>query len=878
MTLTPDTPEKPTIDVTLTPDTPEKPTIDVTLTPDTPEKPIIDPVPLADTIDKPISDINPPAVTLEKTTQDIIEMPPTPDKNITEVFDGIITPEKEGLNVGDNIITPEKEGLNVEDLIVVPDKLDQATTPGAVNFIVDTAATGFTIGGQGLITEYNLELAPGLEAFDFNDESYGGVLNQYAVYFSKYPPLTNVTYKTVIDWAYNRTIRVPNAQTLFNQGFHTPTLPIGQTQLVTPPYDYATDRLPTWANPYVDTLANVGSTLVSGFLSQRTIEILDTFTDVDLLPWKASPVIFHQLAGELYWQYSDLGTVVRNAREATINFASNLVGRTLAEYFIPKVESALGGSIARAVNSTINAAALNEDKVLMLYYILMGTKYTKSKAYFDRLAKTYNSKYGQIGDNAVNLYNDSSLYTKYAAIDSLSAAQALIPQSVQSVVTGIRQILTENGIQSSLFGSTAVQATAAEGNESSLVNSIRLQTLAGDENIKIPVGDYEPGLINEYMTKVNSKTFGNRVEPEKYYPAETPPEERQFTYDGPVLAKSIDKNYPTDAELENNEALKVKSDLNALVDSPLSNYNTALLTDFSIATDIISHRNTRENTYYSLLKQRLYEEGKLLEDRGFPSIQSQFSDAKNRLNMIKMPSARENEAGIQDYVDDDLIDFYFEDLSSLSDEEESILIPFRAILTTISDGTNANWSAQDYMGRADKFWIYQGFDRRVAINFEVALNSKDEFISSWNKINYLQGMCYPVEYPSEITLKAPIMALTVGNLFDRIQVIMNSINYSFDASTIWEIEKGFQLPMYIKIAVDFTVIYADIPKASARHIAQNQGWADPTMFTYKESNEQSIDNQNLIITNPDGTISTIRKSSNDELTKAQPAFNPVTYG
>ena len=84
--------------------------------------------------------------------------------------------------------------------------------------------------------------------------------------------------------------------------------------------------------------------------------------------------------------------------------------------------------------------------------------------------------------------------------------------------------------------------------------------------------------------------------------------------------------------------------------------------------------------------------------------------------------------------------------------------------------------------------------------------------------------------------------------------------------------------MLITIAVDFTFLYADVPNASKRHIAQNQGWVDPAIFDYNESVEQSIDNQNLIITNEDGSISTIRKSSNSELTKALPASNPVTFG
>jgi len=699
--------------------------------------------------------------------------------------------------------------------------------------------------------QFNWNIPPG----------YPGVLNQYAVYFSKYPPLTNVTYKTVIDWAYNQIIRVPQAQTLYNQGFHTPLVPIGTTSLIIPPYKYANDRLPTWANIYTNTLSDVGSTLVAGFLSQQTIDLLDRLTDADLQPWKKSPVVFHQLAGEVYWTTHDLGSAVRNSREWLINQGSNLFGRTLTEYFVPKIESAIGNVVSSFFNSAVEANLLNDDKVLMLYHILMGTKYTKSKAFFDRLAVTYNSKYSATGDNAVNLY---TLEYKYSdggkTLDRLNAINYAIPY-VKDVTTAVDE----------LFG---VDLTISSYEYGQLKNILSLAK-SGIDTTLIPIGLHPNTLENRFLMKKDSKTFGTYTEDRNYYSSDTPIESRTYVYDGPPLTDSINKNYP--------ETPTAKSDLNALTVDTLADFEVKsvlknIYNDFSAAHRAINDAS-REDSYSSLMKNKVRD--KLLESKGFPSYESQFSDKKNRLNMIQMPQSddADNVLGIEKYEDKyDLIDFYFEDLSSFSDAEkrESIVIPFKAILTTLSDGTNANWAAQDYMGRADKFWIYQGFDRRVAINFEVAINSKDEFISSWNKINYLQGMCYPVEYPAEISLKAPIMALTVGNLFERIQVIMNSINYSFDGSTLWEIEPGFQLPMYIKIAVDFTVIYADTPKAASRHIGQSQEWMKPKIFSYDGDNKQTSKNKVDIVETVAGKI--IPKKENIDNKAAKDALSKTPVG
>ena len=886
--LMPQTPEKIIVDVVPGPETPEKVGLDVIPAPNGPDKTTVNVNKMPDPIEKPISDINPPAITPEKLPADLIPigetpvkevvdvnlMPDTPEKHIATLRDMVdipkegrdpipmgATPEKhiETLGEVDYIPNIDAEGFtaNAEPLQTqftylrlptigeiqeTPDKRSQATEPTAVNFISDEKATGFTLNNGRLITEYNLEEIPDLYAFNWNEPpAYPGVLNQYAVYFSKYPPLTNVTYKTVIDWAYNQTIRVPEAQKLYSQGFHTPKIPVNEFQLLVPPYQYANDRLPTWANTYLNTLEDVGSTLVAGFLSQQTIDLLGRFTGLDTSPMKQSTLAFHQLAGEIYWENNKLGTVVRNVREGAINILSGLVGNTLANVFIPTLENTIGGATANLVNSVVNATILDSDKVLMLYHIMMGTKYTKSKAFFDRLTKTYSSKWGQIGDNALNLYNDVTYYTKYIQGDSVNAFGYAIPY-IPTQITDV------------FLGSDAVGRIKSDDSISQLKSTLSRVLNGYSQTMVIPIGNYEPGLINKYLRKDASKTFGTIIDPEKYYPVDMPVGRNIYKYDGPSLSDSISTNHPTAEDITKHPSLFVKTDISALANTNISDFTKALSGDLYLPyknTTVDGNKN--DGSYYMQMINKLKEQKKLLDDRGFPSIQSQYSDTKNRLNLIKMPT-EDNILGTQEYIDDDLVDFFFEDLSSLSSANKSIVIPFRAILTTISDGTNANWAAQDYMGRADKFWIYQGFERRIAVQFDVAINSKDEFISSWNKINYLHGMCYPVEYPAQIALKAPIMALTIGNLFTRIQVILNSFNVNFDGASLWEIEKGYQLPMYIKIQTDFTVIFDDIPLASSKHYGQNQDWITPKIYDYGETNLQNAENKNSLTKDKNGNI------------------------
>src|SRR5690606_10715455 len=110
----------------------------------------------------------------------------------------------------------------------------------------------------------------------------------------------------------------------------------------------------------------------------------------------------------------------------------------------------------------------------------------------------------------------------------------------------------------------SVTGESHQDNSISQLKSTLYRTINGLDDTKIPIGNYEPGLINKYLLKAQSKTFGTIEEPPKYYSVNTPVEDRIYTYDGPVSAKSIDKNYPTEEQIEQNPSLEVKTNLNAL--------------------------------------------------------------------------------------------------------------------------------------------------------------------------------------------------------------------------------------------------------------------------------------------------------------------------
>ncbi len=146
-------------------------------------------------------------------------------------------------------------------------------------------------------------------------------------------------------------------------------------------------------------------------------------------------------------------------------------------------------------------------------------------------------------------------------------------------------------------------------------------------------------------------------------------------------------------------------------------------------------------------EQKMRDEAITLDKRGFGKINSNnkfvYSDEYNITGIISgsrdvIPRELLNENDPEQSKD--LIFFYFYDLINKK------YLPFRAILSSITDQNSPDWEEVKYMGRADKLFIYKGFSRDVNFNFKVYAQSVEELIPMWKKINYLTGLTRPSKY------------------------------------------------------------------------------------------------------------------------------------
>jgi hypothetical protein len=178
---------------------------------------------------------------------------------------------------------------------------------------------------------------------------------------------------------------------------------------------------------------------------------------------------------------------------------------------------------------------------------------------------------------------------------------------------------------------------------------------------------------------------------------------------------------------------------------------------------------------------------------------------------------------------------------------------FRAYLTQFSDNTDASWNEIKYAGRGDKFYVYDGFSRKISIGFKVAALSSQEMEPIYQKLNYLMSNVMP-DYSEDNLMRGPLVRMTVGNWIDGQDGILNNVSYTVPQDSPWEIainepatgEKILILPHVIEVTMTFTPIGSQTrgknlissKSNTTSHIAQNANEISSNQYITADSIKQ----------------------------------------
>ena len=175
---------------------------------------------------------------------------------------------------------------------------------------------------------------------------------------------------------------------------------------------------------------------------------------------------------------------------------------------------------------------------------------------------------------------------------------------------------------------------------------------------------------------------------------------------------------------------------------------------------------------------------------------------------------------------------------------DSTYIHFRAFINSFDDKYSADWGSTQYVGRADKFHNYKGFDRSISMGWTVYVQSKAELAPMYKKLNLLASSLAPTYSPGGF-MQGNLARLTVGGYLYNQLGIIKSISYTIPQESTWEIgisETGGydasvkELPHMINVTgFDFVPIENTVPQYGlTRFINLKRGMSetDPEINLY----------------------------------------------
>jgi hypothetical protein len=187
---------------------------------------------------------------------------------------------------------------------------------------------------------------------------------------------------------------------------------------------------------------------------------------------------------------------------------------------------------------------------------------------------------------------------------------------------------------------------------------------------------------------------------------------------------------------------------------------------------------------------------------------------------------------------------------------------FRAFIDSFSDNYSAEWNAINYMGRAEKFYKYKGFDRSINMSFTVVAQSRPEITAMYDKLNFLASSLAP-EYLDSVSsgyMAGNIAYLTLGGYVHEQPGIITQLTYDIPEESPWEIgittdgepadpKDVRQLPHIIRVTnFQFIPIHTFRPE---KQTFTNDGLGTKSERLLEPGNQKFIDQLRPDVTNYD---------------------------
>ena len=217
---------------------------------------------------------------------------------------------------------------------------------------------------------------------------------------------------------------------------------------------------------------------------------------------------------------------------------------------------------------------------------------------------------------------------------------------------------------------------------------------------------------------------------------------------------------------------------------------------------------------------------------------------------------------------------------------------FRATITGLSETFTPSWDSAKFIGSPFPYYTYSQIERSVTFNFKVYSYNSKEHKKAWERLSFLANLTYPQNYSgtdSGNAITPPIITFTLGDLYHKKECFIDSLSYTIDDNTPWEIglnggdSQNYKLPMIVDVAITLkflqskrntwgTGLYgASNTKPTGNVVTFNQQKTNTTT----QNNPQPDASTNFTQKQPDGTTSNAAVTSNTtKVETPKPAEDP----
>lgn len=133
-------------------------------------------------------------------------------------------------------------------------------------------------------------------------------------------------------------------------------------------------------------------------------------------------------------------------------------------------------------------------------------------------------------------------------------------------------------------------------------------------------------------------------------------------------------------------------------------------------------------------------------------------------------------------------------------------------LGTITDNTSFNWSEVKYAGRTMAQYKFGDVSRDVSHDLIIVAFTKGELKQNMVKLNNLYQIASPSVATGSGLASAPLVQLTLGDLYTDQNVVIDKITFTVEEDTPWDISfgddltAGAELPMVVKLNLGYKLI------------------------------------------------------------------------